>query len=97
MDKDPRRTIYKCKIVRENTQVIVKRAFVAVFDNLTEEEIGNYSPDLSTGSLVLALQPGSYHLIIDAEGYQSHEVDIVVKGKSDFKDFQLQDFIVTPR
>jgi len=97
LDKDPRRTIYKSKVVRKGSQTILKNAFIAVFDNLTEEEIGNYSPDPSTGSLVMALQPGSYHIKIEVSGYRNYETDIIVKGKSDFKDFQLQDFIVTPK
>lgn len=97
LDKDPRRTIYKCKVVKENSEHVVKNAFITVFDNLTEEEIGNYSPDPSTGSLIMALQPGSYHIMIDADGFEAYETDIYVKGKSDFKDFQLQDFIISPR
>ena len=97
LDKDPRRTIYKAKIVKENSEHIVKSAFIMVFDNLSDEEIGNYAPDPNTGSIVMALQPGSYHIVIDADGYKEFETDIFVKGKSDFKDFQLHDFIVTPR
>ena len=96
LDKDPRRTIYKSKIVRENSQQIVKRAMVTVVDTQTEEEIGIYYPDPSSGSLIMALQPGAYQVTIDADGYKVQKYDIVVKGKSDFKDFQLQDFILSP-
>ena len=92
-----RRTIYKCKIVRENTEKIIKNAYIIVLDNLSDNEIGNYAPDPKSGSIVMALQPGSYHVIIETDGYHDLETDIVVKGKSDFKDFQLHEFIVKPK
>lgn len=97
LDKDPRRTIYKCKVVKKDSEFIIKNAFISVIDNLNDTEIGNYYPDPSTGSLIMALQPGSYHIIIEADGYETTETDIFVKGKSDFKDFQLQDFIISKR
>jgi len=97
LDKDPRRTIYKCKIVKENSEKIIKSAYISVFDNLSDEEIGNYAPDPKSGSIVMALQPGSYHIVIEVDGYHEMETDVVVKGKSDFKDFQLHDFIVKPK
>lgn len=97
LDKDPRRTIFKCKVVRENSEKILKDAFVVVYDNLTQQELGNYSPDPSSGSLIIALQPGTYHVVVEVDGYQTLETDLFVKGKSDFKDFQLKEFIVTPK
>jgi hypothetical protein len=97
LDKDPRRTIFKSKVVKKDSEQILKNASVMVYDNMTNEEVGNYYPDPSTGSLIMALQPGSYHVVIEADGYLNLETDLYVKGKSDFKDFQLYNFIITPR
>lgn len=97
LDKDPRRTIYKCKIVKKDSEQVIKSAYIMVYDNQTDEEIGIYAPNPNTGSIVISLQPGSYHIMVDAEGYQEYETDVIVKGKSDFKEMQLYDFIVTPK
>lgn len=97
LDKDPRRTIFKSKITRANSQQIIKDAIVIVLDNLSEEEVGNYVPDPKTGSIIMALQPGSYNVIIEADGYASYSENLIVMGKSDFKDFQLKEFIITPQ
>ena len=97
LDKDPRRTIHKCKILRVNSEQIIKSAYVTVIDKGSEEEIGSYAPNPATGGFIMALQPGSYHLIIEADGYQDLESDIIVKGKSDFKETQILEFEVNPR
>ncbi|HAW53302.1 MAG TPA: hypothetical protein DCX54_13395, partial [Flavobacteriales bacterium] len=97
LDKDPRRTIHKCKILKVNSEQIIKSAYVTVIDKGSEEEIGSYAPNPATGGFIMALQPGSYHLIIEADGYQDLESDIIVKGKSDFKETQILEFEVNPR
>ena len=95
-DKDPRETILKGKIVVENSETVLKEGFITVLNNRTQEEVGNYVPDPKNGSVVIILEPGSYNLLVDVEGYQLYNLDLIVKGKSDFKDFMLQDFIVAP-
>ncbi|MEQ9064529.1 MAG: hypothetical protein RIE58_10165 [Vicingaceae bacterium] len=96
LEKDPRRTIFKCKIVKENSEDIIKNAFVSVIDVKSGEEIGSYAPNPNTGGFVMALQPGNYHVVIEPENYQTLEMDLMVKGKSDFKENQLQEFVVKP-
>ena len=97
LDKDPRRTIYKCKIVRENSEDVIKNAFISVLDNTSGEEIGSYAPNPKNGGFVMALQPGSYTVIIETDDYQTLEEKVEVKGKSDFKESQLHDFTVIRR
>ncbi len=97
LEKDPRRTVYRCKLKKKDTEQVIRYAYVSVIDNETEQEIGNYAPTPSTGSMILALQPGSYHISIESDGYEILETDIVVKGKSDFKDEQIQEFVLTPK
>ncbi len=94
LDEDPRQTVFKCKIRQANTENVVKNAFIIVTDNRTEEEIGNFIPDPNNGNIIIPLAPGSYNIIIDADGYQNLMEDIIVKGKSDFKEFQLKEFII---
>ena len=52
-------------------------AFVVVFDE-TGEEIGTYSPNRSTGNVVLALHPGFYTVEIEVEGFELKVIDLNV-------------------
>ena len=96
-DRDPRETVIKSKIVKANSETILKEGFVIVMDNRTQEEVGNYIPDPKNGNIVIALQPGSYNILVDVEGYEPYIEDIIIKGKSDFQDFLLKQFTVQPK
>jgi hypothetical protein len=96
-DLDPRETVIKAKIVKANSETILKAGFITIINNRTQEEVGNYIPDPRSGNIVIALQPGSYNLLIDVEGYEPVVEDIIIKGKSDFQDFLLRKFTVQPK
>lgn len=96
LDRDPRETVIKAKILREGTEMILKEGYVVVVDNRTQEEVGNYIPDPKNGKLIIALQPGSYNIMVDVAGYQPYVEDIIIKGKSDFQEFLLKQFVVQP-
>jgi hypothetical protein len=93
-DLDPRQTVIKAKIVKANSETILKEGFITILNNRTQEEVGNYIPDPKNGNIVIALEPGSYNLMIDVEGYDPVMEDIIIKGKSDFQDFLLRKFVV---
>jgi len=95
-DKDPRETIIKSKIVVKDSEKTLKEGFITILNNRTQEEVGNYIPDPTTGSIVIILQPGTYNILVDVEGYQLYNTDVIIKGKSDFKDFLLKEFEVVP-
>lgn len=89
-------TVVKSKIIAEGGTEAITDAFVSVVDNITQEEVGNYTPNPKNGGFVIILKPGSYNLLIDAPGFTPKSEDIIIKGKSDFEPFITKEFIVTP-
>ncbi len=93
---DALQTVLKSKILMEGSTEPITDAFVSVVDNITQDEVGNYTPNPKNGGFVIILKPGSYNLLIDAPGYAPKSEDIIIKGKSDFEPFITKEFIVTP-
>lgn len=88
-------TVIKAKITLENSEEIIKNAFVIITNDLTKEE-RNYTPNSINGDIVITLPQGKYTIQIDAPGYKYPEEKITITGKSDFIPFMSKKFILTP-
>ncbi len=69
--------------------------FITVTDNKTQQIYGNYIPNPSSGRYVIILPPGTYHMELEATGFETYTETLNVLDKSSFateidKDIKLK-------
>jgi tetratricopeptide (TPR) repeat protein len=95
-DLGDNQTVLKGQIFEDSLSTTpITDAFISVTDNRTQEEIGQYMPNNKTGKYVIILKPGSYEIMIEANG-KTVVRNIIVKGLSDFVPFIDQNFYLKP-
>lgn len=81
---EPRYTVIAGHITADGGKEVVD-PFIAVWDNETGEEYGNYLPNPKTMRYVIILPPGNFTLSVDAPGFNEYTEDINVMDKSSYK------------
>ncbi|MGB0882157.1 MAG: tetratricopeptide repeat protein [Vicingaceae bacterium] len=94
-DKNLRETIIKAKIISSLSEKIIKKAFIVIVNDKTNEE-RNYTPNSINGGVIITLPEGNYTASVNAKGYEILNEKITIKGKSDFVPSMSKIFTVTP-
>ncbi|MES2566977.1 MAG: hypothetical protein V4565_08930 [Bacteroidota bacterium] len=70
---------------KDNMAINYNDVFISVNDNITNELVGNYLPNPSSGRFVVILPPGKYQMIIDAPGFKTVTKNIEVLDKVSYQ------------
>lgn len=59
--------------------------FITINDNISNELVGNYMPNPSTGRFIVILPPGKYQMNIEAPGYKNSTKSIEILDKVSYQ------------
>jgi hypothetical protein len=94
VEKDTRKAVVKSTL-KNTSGTGAGIGFISVIDLNTQEEVGSYQSDYK-GDFIMILSPGKYQVLIDVDGYKPYAEELTILGKSDFQDFIMKDFNLSP-
>ena len=62
-----------------------RNTFISVNDNITNEIVGNYIPNPSSGRFIIILPPGKYSIIVESPGFKDYKYPIEIFDKVSYQ------------
>ncbi len=94
---DPRYTVIKGYLRSADTALKkMERPMISVTDKETEKVYGDYAPNPRTMRYIMILPPGTFHIFVDAPGFEPYEEDIEILDKSSYRSEIKKDFELNP-
>lgn len=62
-----------------------RNTFISVNNTITNEIVGNYVPNPSTGRFIIILPPGKYTLLVESPGFKDHRKPLEVFDKVSYQ------------
>jgi hypothetical protein len=70
---------------KDNAEINYSDVFISVNDNITNELVGNYLPNPSSGRFVVILPAGKYQMSIEAPGFKPVTKKIEIFDKASYQ------------
>ncbi|MFQ5334913.1 MAG: hypothetical protein ACE5DN_02445, partial [Flavobacteriales bacterium] len=71
-------------------------AFLTIND-MNGNQIGDYQPNLRTGTYTIILAAGTYNIVIEAEGYQMYDKNLVITPEEAASGMLMKEITITPQ
>jgi WD40-like Beta Propeller Repeat len=69
----------------DNSTVSYADVFISITNNTTNEIVGNYLPNPTSGRFIVILPPGKYQMSVEAAGYKTINKRVEILDKSSFQ------------
>jgi hypothetical protein len=87
---------YRCHLISADTLINVEPPVLFVNNLDTGEEEGQYVANSSTNTYLIPLLPGTYEIILEAEGFEPYEETFTVPGTGSSQPEINKDIIIKP-
>ncbi len=68
-----------------SNKIDYRNTFISVNDNITNEIVGNYIPNPSSGRFIIILPPGKYSIIVESPGFKDYKYPIEIFDKVSYQ------------